>query len=350
MPLRTRLVSFAAIGALTAGTFALAPTPAQAVTPTPAPTVTYTCTGVGGLSGVAIPLTVTLQGLTDGLTAGTPLQPVVHSGLGEVGKVLSGLFGVLDQVLEGVLGTLANLLGHIFGVPATTMITSTISNLTLQLTDQLGGTVSTLGGQLSSSLQLGQISQDTPLSLVLGGLTGGLTAPAAGAYDVSLPSQLDLAVLGDTVANLGCVVTAVGGVAPRYIGAGANRRVVVAQVTAKADPSVPNPCTAAASNVGSKKTALALSVAPKKVRATRHGRLGIQASYKVNKHGKKLRARGTVLVCDGTTYLGSTTLARGKKVVLLPTLAAGKHRLLVRYAGYGKAKPAAKRIVVKVKR
>ncbi len=36
--------------------------------------------------------------------------------------------------------------------------------------------------------------------------------------------------------------------------------------------------------------------------------------------------------------------------MLLPKLSPGKHLLVVRYAGSGKAKPATKRILVKVKR
>ncbi len=263
----------------------------------------YTCTGTGGLSDVSLPLVLTLQDLTDGLTAGTPLQPVIHSGLGEVGNVLTGLFDVLDQIVGGLLTSITDLLNQILGHTApTNQITSTVSNLTLQLVDQLGSTVSSVGAQLSSSVPLDQISENNPLELVLGQLTGGLTAPAAGDYDLTLPGHLDLSILGSTTADLDCVVTSVGG-AVVHLANPQTDRVVVHQVKAKANPRVANPCTVKAAKVGTKKTTLKLAVGPKKVKATRHGRLGIQATYKLRKNGTAKRAHGTVRVCDGSKYL-----------------------------------------------
>ncbi len=361
LSIRTRLVSVVAAGALTAGGLAFAPAPAHAATT--APTATYTCTGTSGLKSISLPLTVTLQSLTDGLTTGTPLQPVLNSLVGQVGSVLTQLLDVVNGLLHTALDPLLNIINQLLGTAfgSSTSLTAQVADVEFDLVNSLGTTVSSLGGSLSQTFTLGDLStlgQSNPLNLVLGNLTGGLTAPSDGTYSVTAPSAFDLKFLssavGSAVTTLGCTISTVGGATATVVDH--NRIVlaggVVSKTPTKTGTTGPktapalNPCTAALPKVGTKKTTLKLALAKKKVKARAHAKLTISGTYKA---GGKKKAKGAVLVCDGTKALGYTTL-KGKLKVALPKLAVGKHRLLVRFLGGGKAKPASKRITLTVKR
>jgi hypothetical protein len=341
------------------GTLAFAPAPAHAATsPT---TATYQCAGTGTLAGVSVPLTLSLQSLTDGLTTGTPLQPVLHSAVGQVGSVLTQLLAVVDGVLGVVLNPVLDLLNQLTGTlfGGSTTLTATVANLEFQLVNSLGTVVSSTGASLSQTLTLSQLNslgQNNPLNLVVQNLGSGLSTSTAGTYSVTAPASFDLSVLssgvGSTVQHLGCTISTLGGAVATVI----DDRVVLGPTVVVKPPvtsgpkttPTTNPCTAALPKVGTKRTALKLKVSPKKVRTTRHAKLTVTGTYKAA--GKRKKAKGVLLVCDGTKALGYTSLSHGRQKIALPKLAAGKHRLLVRFLGGGKAKPANKRIVLKVRR
>lgn len=109
-----------------------------------------------------------------------------------------------------------------------------------------------------------------------------------------------------------------------------------------------NYCTTSLPKVGTRKTKLRVKFDKKKIKKSARARMNISASYKLK--GKTKKAAGVVIGCDGTRFLGYLGLKHGHVRVRFPKLAPGKHRILVRYLGKGKAKPANARATLVVKR
>jgi len=280
------------------GALSLAPAPARAAGAT-----TYLCQTPGDKPQLTHPISVVVDPTLGVLVAGTPLASTVDPATATLDAVVADVVGVVDGMLGGLLGPLAFILKPIFALlspsanPAEGVVNSlvcTVDGATTPVTIPL---VSLLSNVLAG------VAPDT------GGTPGGTGGTGTGG-------------------NLGGTGTGSGGTG------------------SVANPAY-NLCTLAiAAKAGARKTKLSITPRKKRFPASRSGVVTIKASYKAS--GRTRKAKGQVLLCDGTTYLGYVTLKKGTSLVRLPKLAAGRHRLLARYVGSDQARPRDRRVVLKV--
>lgn len=292
MSLRRLLTVLVAAVVATAG-LTLAPAPARADTST-----TYLCDA----EGLTHPITVVVDSTLGVVVDGTPLQSTVDPLTATLDTVINDLVGVVDGLLSDLLGPLAALLEPVFA------ILSPSGDAAEGLVESLVCTVD--GAAAAITVPLTDLISDFLAGVVPGtGTTGGGTAGGTSG-----------GATGGTSGSTGSTGH------PAY-----------------------NLCTLAiAAKAGARSTRLTLRPAKKRFSAKRHGVVTIEASYQKGATSKK--AKGEVLLCDGTAYLGYVTLKKGASTVKLPKLAVGRHRLLARYAGSAQARPRDKRITLTVTR